>query len=93
MASRMAAQEEEWSRKVEEQAAKEKKRKAKGADWIVANDVSGAPGESVMGGDANTVHIVTEDGVESWEPMGKDDVALGLAERIGEALALEAVDD
>ena len=70
-----------------------KKRKAKGADWIVANDVSGAPGESVMGGDANTVHIVTEDGVESWEPMGKDDVALGLAERIGEALALEAVDD
>ncbi|HKT76801.1 MAG TPA: bifunctional phosphopantothenoylcysteine decarboxylase/phosphopantothenate--cysteine ligase CoaBC, partial [Sphingobium sp.] len=31
----------------------------KGADWIVANDVSGPPGSSVMGGDSNSVHIIT----------------------------------
>ena len=36
---------------------------AKGCDWIVANDVSG----DVMGGDANQVHLITADGVESWE--------------------------
>src|SRR3546814_17992311 len=29
----------------------------KGADWIVANDVSGPPGSSVMGGDSNSVQI------------------------------------
>ena len=55
----------------------------KGADWIVANDVSG----DVMGGDANTVHIVTADGVESWEKRPKGDVARRLAERINAALA------
>ena len=54
------------------------KRARKGCDWIVANDVSG----DVMGGDANTVHIVTTDGVESWERMAKADVAAGLAERV-----------
>ncbi len=32
------------------------KRARKGADWIVANDVSG----DVMGGDANAVHLITE---------------------------------
>ncbi len=36
------------------------KRKAKGANWIVANDVSPATG--VMGGDRNTVHLVTRRG-------------------------------
>ncbi len=54
------------------------KRARKGCDWIVANDVSG----DVMGGDANTVHIVTADGVESWERMAKEDVAARLAERV-----------
>ena len=53
----------------------------KGCDWIVANDVSG----DVMGGDGNTVHIVTAAGVESWEQMGKNAVAERLAERIAEA--------
>lgn len=52
------------------------KRKAKGADWIVANDV--APHTGVFGGDDNTVHLVTEHGVESWPLMGKDDVAVRL---------------
>jgi phosphopantothenoylcysteine decarboxylase/phosphopantothenate--cysteine ligase len=63
------------------------KRKRKGADWIVANDVSGPAGESVMGGSANTVHIVTAGGVESLPEMPKDDVARALVAKIVETLA------
>ena len=59
------------------------KRKRKGADWIVANDVSG----DVMGGAANTVHIVTAEGIESLPEMPKDDVAHALVERIVDAFA------
>ncbi len=55
----------------------------KGCDWIIANDVSG----DVMGGDANSVHIITQDGVESWERMTKEDVAERLADRIRAAIA------
>jgi len=62
------------------------KRAKKGADWIVANDVSGPRGESVMGGEANAVHIVTADGVESWERLPKETVAQRLADRIASAL-------
>ncbi|MBW4329673.1 bifunctional phosphopantothenoylcysteine decarboxylase/phosphopantothenate--cysteine ligase CoaBC [Stakelama sp. CBK3Z-3] len=58
------------------------KRARKNADWIVANDVSG----DVMGGNANTVHIVTETGVESWERLDKREVARRLADRIADAL-------
>lgn len=58
------------------------KRARKNVDWIVANDVSG----DVMGGSANTVHIVTATGVESWERLPKEDVAARLADRIAEAL-------
>lgn len=58
------------------------KRARKGADWIVANDVSG----DVMGGESNLVHLVTESGVESWERLAKADVARRLAERIADAL-------
>jgi phosphopantothenoylcysteine decarboxylase/phosphopantothenate--cysteine ligase len=54
----------------------------KGADWIVANDVSG----DVMGGDANSVHIVSAEGVESWERLPKGEVATRLADRIAAAL-------
>jgi phosphopantothenoylcysteine decarboxylase/phosphopantothenate--cysteine ligase len=54
----------------------------KGCDWIVANDVSG----NVMGGDHNRVHLVTSDGVESWESAPKKDIARRLAERIADAL-------
>jgi phosphopantothenoylcysteine decarboxylase/phosphopantothenate--cysteine ligase len=61
------------------------KRKRKGCDWIVANDVSPATG--VMGGTMNTVTIVTEAGAEDWPRMGKDEVAKRLAARIAEALA------
>jgi phosphopantothenoylcysteine decarboxylase/phosphopantothenate--cysteine ligase len=59
------------------------KRARKGADWIVANDVSG----DVMGGANNRVHLVTEAGVEDWEKMPKDQVAARLADRIADALA------
>lgn len=55
----------------------------KGCDWIVANDVSG----DVMGGELNRVHIVTRDGVESWEQLHKDAVARKLVEKIVNALA------
>jgi len=58
------------------------KRQRKGADWLVANDVSG----DVMGGDDNLVHLITADGTETWEHMSKTDVARRLAERIAEAL-------
>ena len=55
----------------------------KGCDWIVANDVSG----DVMGGDGNSIHIVTKDGVESWERLPKDKVAMQLVARAATALA------
>jgi len=58
------------------------KREKKDADWIVANDVSG----DVMGGDDNSIHIVTRDGVESWEKLPKADVARRLAARIADEL-------
>ncbi|MGN6500291.1 MAG: bifunctional phosphopantothenoylcysteine decarboxylase/phosphopantothenate synthase [Tsuneonella sp.] len=63
------------------------KRKRKGADWIVANDVSGGLGNSVMGGERNRVHIVTEKGIEDLPEMPKEQVAMALAERIAEELA------
>ncbi len=71
--------------------AKEK-RKRKGADWIVANDVSGSNGKSVMGGEVNAVHIVTAKAVEDLPEMAKDDVANALVERIADALAAHAAE-
>nr|WP_295660708.1 bifunctional phosphopantothenoylcysteine decarboxylase/phosphopantothenate--cysteine ligase CoaBC [Polymorphobacter sp.] len=59
------------------------KRATKKADWIVANDVSG----DVMGGDANTVHLVTAEGVEDWPTLPKAEVARRLADRIAQELA------
>ncbi len=56
----------------------------KDCDWILANDVSPATG--IMGGDANTIHVVTAEGVESWPPQSKNDVARALIERIAAAL-------
>ncbi|MGV2980165.1 phosphopantothenoylcysteine decarboxylase [Camelimonas sp. ID_303_24] len=57
----------------------------KGCDWIVANDVS--PESGVMGGDRNTVHLVTAEGIEDWPTMGKDEVARRLVARMADALA------
>jgi phosphopantothenoylcysteine decarboxylase/phosphopantothenate--cysteine ligase len=58
------------------------KLKKKGCDWILANDVS--PETGIMGGDSNTIHVVTADGVESWPPQSKDDVARTLIARIAD---------
>ncbi len=60
------------------------KLKRKGCDWIVANDVS--PPTGVMGGDRNTVHLVTAAGVESWPSQSKDEVARTLIARVAAAL-------
>ncbi|MDE0590342.1 bifunctional phosphopantothenoylcysteine decarboxylase/phosphopantothenate--cysteine ligase CoaBC [Halocynthiibacter sp. C4] len=60
------------------------KRKRKGCDWIVANDVS--PKTGIMGGSENAVTIIDENGADNWPRMGKDQVARKLAERISEAL-------
>jgi phosphopantothenoylcysteine decarboxylase / phosphopantothenate---cysteine ligase len=49
------------------------KRKAKGADWIVANDVS--PKTGTFGGDRNSVHLITAAGAESWPDLPKQQVA------------------
>jgi phosphopantothenoylcysteine decarboxylase / phosphopantothenate---cysteine ligase len=61
----------------------------KGCDWIVANDVSPATG--VMGGDRNTVHLLTRQGpeisVDSWPVMTKDQVAAELIAHVGKHLA------
>ncbi|MFZ2069772.1 MAG: bifunctional phosphopantothenoylcysteine decarboxylase/phosphopantothenate--cysteine ligase CoaBC [Xanthobacteraceae bacterium] len=61
------------------------KLRRKGCDWILANDVS--PETGIMGGDSNTVHLVTAAGVESWPSQSKEDVAKSLIERIAGALA------
>ncbi len=67
-----------------------KKRKAKGCDWIVANDVSHETG--IMGGDRNTVHLITADGVESWPGMSKTEVASRLVGLAAEYLARTQVE-
>ncbi len=60
------------------------KRKRKGCDWIVANDVSPATG--IMGGSENAVILISDQGAEEWPRMGKDAVAKRLAEKIADAL-------
>ena len=64
------------------------KRKRKGADWIVANDVSG----DVMGGDRNRVTIIDGRGIEVLDDMPKTAVAMALVERIAAALHAEAAE-
>ena len=56
----------------------------KGCDWILANDVSPATG--IMGGDRNTLQLVTASGVEAWPPQSKEDAAATLIARIAAAL-------
>jgi phosphopantothenoylcysteine decarboxylase/phosphopantothenate--cysteine ligase len=57
----------------------------KGADYILANDVSPATG--IMGGDRNRVKLIGRDGTEEWPEMGKDDVAAKLAALIAAKLS------
>jgi phosphopantothenoylcysteine decarboxylase/phosphopantothenate--cysteine ligase len=60
------------------------KRARKGCDWIVANDVS--PSTGIMGGEKNTVHLITSSTTENWPEMDKTEVGRRLAARIAEAL-------
>jgi phosphopantothenoylcysteine decarboxylase/phosphopantothenate--cysteine ligase len=60
------------------------KRRRKGCDWILANDVSSGTG--TFGGDRNTIHLVDGDGVEDWPVMTKREVAARLAARIATTL-------
>jgi phosphopantothenoylcysteine decarboxylase/phosphopantothenate--cysteine ligase len=62
----------------------EAKLKKKGADLIVANDVS--PKGGVMGGDRNRVRIVTKAGVEEWPDLSKEEMAARLADLIAAKL-------
>ncbi len=52
----------------------------KGCDWILANDVSPATG--IMGGDSNTVILVTAAAEDAWPTLTKAEVATRLAARI-----------
>jgi len=60
----------------------------KGCDWIVANDVS--PHTGVMGGEKNTVHLITASGTEDWPLLDKSEVGIRLAARIAQALKGQA---
>lgn len=71
--------------KITEHAVQKLKRK--GCDMIVANDVSQPTG--VFGGDRNTVHLVTPEGIESWPEMSKQDVGRKLMERLAQMLMLQ----
>ena len=42
--------------------------------------------KGVMGGDANTIHIISANRTESWDRLPKDEVARKLAEKIADAL-------
>ena len=67
----------------------EAKLKKKGADLIVANDVSadsGVGARGVMGGDRNRVKIVSRAGVEEWPELSKGEVAARLAALVAERL-------
>jgi phosphopantothenoylcysteine decarboxylase/phosphopantothenate--cysteine ligase len=60
------------------------KRLKKKCDWILANDVSPATG--TFGGDENTLHLITSDGVEDWPRISKQAAADKLANRIADRL-------
>ncbi len=62
------------------------KREAKGADWILANDVSGPRETNVMGGARNQVRLVTAEGAEDWQEATKEAVAARLVSLIAKAL-------
>jgi phosphopantothenoylcysteine decarboxylase/phosphopantothenate--cysteine ligase len=66
----------------------QQKRARKGCDLIVANDVSPATG--VMGGDRNTVHLVSAQGIEHWPDLPKDEVAARLVAHLATLLAGES---
>ena len=56
----------------------------KKCDWMIANDVS--VGTKTFGGANNTVHIVDQNGIESWPEMSKESIGERLADRIADHL-------
>jgi phosphopantothenoylcysteine decarboxylase/phosphopantothenate--cysteine ligase len=54
------------------------KRMAKGADWILANDVS----QNVFGHDENEVTLISTEGSDAWARMSKAQVAEALVDKI-----------
>jgi phosphopantothenoylcysteine decarboxylase/phosphopantothenate--cysteine ligase len=62
----------------------------KNANYIVANNVAPPKGKAlggVMGGDANTVTLLTRNGSEPWPTMSKHDVAEKLIARLADDLS------
>jgi phosphopantothenoylcysteine decarboxylase/phosphopantothenate--cysteine ligase len=60
---------------------------SKGCDWILANDVS--PQTGIMGGDSNTIQLVTAQGIEQWPPQPKEAVAAMLIARVAKEFGKE----
>jgi len=58
----------------------EAKRSSKGCDWMLANDVS--DDSQTIGGNLNTIHFLSPDGVEDWPTQSKEAVASALAEHV-----------
>jgi len=66
------------------------KLKSKKADWIVANDVS--PDNNVMGGNQNTIKLLSKSGIEDWPKMSKVEVSERLVAKIVEHFDVETVE-
>lgn len=64
------------------------KRARKGCDWILANDVS--LGTGTFGGDDNTIHFITQSGMEDWPAQSKQAVAQALTDRIADFFRSDA---
>ena len=62
-----------------------KKLKAKGCDWIIANDVSSDSG--TFGGDKNKVLIIRNIGVDQWPLLDKQEVAHRLMSDISKTVS------
>ena len=56
------------------------KRRNKGCDWILANDVS--VGTGTFGGDNNSIHFISSGEPEEWPCMPKEHVAAKLTKKI-----------
>ena len=69
--------------------AKDKRRK-KGCDWMLANDVAASSG--ILGGEDNAIHLIDDSGVEAWGKLSKRDVGDKLAHRIALALNRQAAE-
>ncbi|HEY1863621.1 MAG TPA: bifunctional phosphopantothenoylcysteine decarboxylase/phosphopantothenate--cysteine ligase CoaBC [Roseiarcus sp.] len=61
------------------------KLRRKGCDLIIANSV--AEGTSTFGGETNRVQVIDAHGAESWPPMTKAEVAIGIVRRLAVELA------